>query len=95
MTRFRHKVNYVKNTFVKRTLDKQNEAGHVTKLNLLFINNILAQTNRYIYVLFLTSDNEFLGIIYSFFRGRQNIFLTIVRTKFVVKFSIKISMKIG
>ena len=36
-------------------------------------------------MLFLTSDNEFSGIIYSLFRGSQNIFLTIFRTKFVVK----------
>ena len=35
-------------------------------------------------VLFLTSDNELLGIIYNLFRGRQNIFLTIFSTKFVV-----------
>ena len=41
-------------------------------------------------VLFLTSDNEFLGIIYSLFRGTQNIFLTIFSTKFVVKCATKI-----
>ena len=40
-------------------------------------------------VLFLTSDNEFSGIIYSLFRGRQNIFLTIFSTKFVVKCATK------
>ena len=32
-------------------------------------------------MLFLTSDNEFLGIIYSLFRGRQNIFLMIFSIK--------------
>ena len=42
------------------------------------------------HVLFLTSDNEFLGIIYSLFRDRQNIFLTIFSTKFVVKCATKI-----
>ena len=36
-------------------------------------------------MLFLMSDNEFSGIIYSLFRGRQNIFLTIFSTKFVIK----------
>ena len=41
-------------------------------------------------MLFLTSDNEFLGIIYSLFRGRQNIFLTRFSTKFVVKCATKI-----
>ena len=45
-------------------------------------------------VLFLTSDNEFSGIIYSLFRGRQTIFLTIFSTKFVVKCATKI-FKIG
>ena len=45
-------------------------------------------------MLFLTSDEKFLGIIYSLFRGRQNIFLTIFNTKFVVKYAIKI-LKIG
>ena len=41
-------------------------------------------------VLFLTSDNEFSGIIYSLCRGRQNIFLRIFSTKFVVKCTTKI-----
>ena len=41
-------------------------------------------------VMFLTSDNEFSGIIYGLFRGRQNIFLTIFSTKFVVKCATKI-----
>ena len=45
-------------------------------------------------VLFLTSDNEFSGIIYSLFRGKQNIFLIIFSTKFVVKCATKI-LKIG
>ena len=43
------------------------------------------QTN----VLFLTSDNEFSGIIYSLFRGKQNIFLTRFSTKFIVKCATK------
>ena len=45
-------------------------------------------------MLYLSSGNEFSGIIYSLFRGRQNIFLTIFSTKFVVKCAIKI-LKIG
>ena len=45
-------------------------------------------------MLFLASDNEFSGISYSSFSGRQNIFLTIFSTKFVVKCETKI-MKIG
>ena len=45
-------------------------------------------------VLFLMSDNEFSGIIYSLFGGSQNIFLTIFSTKFVVKCATKI-LKIG
>ena len=36
-------------------------------------------------VLFLTVDNEFLEIMYNFFGGRQNSFLTKLGTKFVVK----------
>ena len=38
-------------------------------------------------VLFLTVDNEFSGIMYSLFGGRQNIFLTIFSNKFVIKCS--------
>ena len=45
-------------------------------------------------VLFVRSDNEFSRDIYSLFRGRQNIFLTLFRTKFVIKCAIKI-LKIG
>ena len=45
-------------------------------------------------VLFLMSDNEISEIIYSLFRGGQNIFLTIFITKFVVKCATKI-LKIG
>ena len=41
-------------------------------------------------VLFLTSDNDFSGIMYSLFGGRQTIFLTIISTKFVVKCAAKI-----
>ena len=43
---------------------------------------------------FLMSDNEFSGIIYSLLRGRQTIFLTIFNTKFIVKCATKI-LKIG
>ena len=35
--------------------------------------------------MFLTSENGFSWIIYCFFRGRQNIVLTMFITKFVVK----------
>ena len=35
-------------------------------------------------LLFFTSKNEILEIFYSLFRGRQNIFLTIFSTKFVI-----------
>ena len=45
-------------------------------------------------VLFLTFINEFSGIMYSLFGGRQNIFLKIFSTKFVVKCAAK-SLKIG
>ena len=45
-------------------------------------------------VLFLTFDSEFSGIMYSLFRGRQTIFLTIFSTKFVVKCAAK-SLIIG
>ena len=45
-------------------------------------------------VMFLTSDNDFSGIIYILLRGRQNSFLTIFSIKFVVKCATKI-FKIG
>ena len=45
-------------------------------------------------VLILQSENEFSEIIYSFFRGRQNIFLIIFSTEFVVICAAKI-LKIG
>ena len=45
-------------------------------------------------VLFLTSDNEFSGIVCRLFTGRQNIFLTIFSTKIVVKCATK-NLKIG
>ena len=45
-------------------------------------------------VLFLAFDNEFLGIMYSLFGSRQNIFLTVFSTQFVVKCAAKI-LKIG
>ena len=41
-------------------------------------------------MLFLTSDYEFLRIMYPLFEGRQNIFLTIFSTKFVVKYPAKL-----
>ena len=45
-------------------------------------------------VLFLTAENEILRIIYSLFRDRQNIFIKIFSTKFVIKLATKI-LKIG
>ena len=45
-------------------------------------------------VLFLTSENEILGTIYNLFRDKQNIFLPILRSKFVVKCAAKL-LKIG
>ena len=45
-------------------------------------------------VLILTSDNEFWARIYSLFRGRQNIFLTLFNTKFVVKCAKKIEYQL-
>ena len=41
-------------------------------------------------LLFLTFDNEFSGIMYSLFGGRQNNFLIIFGTKFVLKCPAKI-----
>ena len=41
--------------------------------------------NPYPNVLFLTFDNEFSGIMYSLFGGRQTMFLTMFSNKFVVK----------
>ena len=42
-------------------------------------------------VLTLTFENGFSGIIYSlFYRGRQNIFKPMFRTKFVLKYAAKI-----
>ena len=38
-------------------------------------------------VLFFTSEIEISGIIYSSFRDRQNIFLKIFSTEFVVKYA--------
>ena len=55
---------------------------------------IVCCLDRLTNVLFLTFDNEFLGVICSFFRGRQNIFLSIFSTKFVVKCATKV-LKIG
>ena len=54
----------------------------------------LYSAKKSVYVLFFTSENEIPGIIYSLFRGRQNISLTILSTKFVVKCETKI-LKIG
>ena len=45
-------------------------------------------------MLFLTFVNEFSGVMYSLFGGKQNIFLTIFSTEFVVKCAAKI-LKIG
>ena len=45
-------------------------------------------------VLFLTSVNEFSGIIYSLFTGMQSIFLTIFSTKFVLKCATKIENRL-
>ena len=50
--------------------------------------------NKDFNVLFLTFDNEFSEIICSSFEGRQNIFLTIFSTIFVVKCAANI-LKIG
>ena len=41
------------------------------------------------FLMIVTSENETLGIIYSLFRGKQNIFLTIFSSKFVVKCATK------
>ena len=41
-------------------------------------------------VLFLSSENAILGIIYSLLRSRQNIFLSLFSTKFVIKCATKI-----
>ena len=49
---------------------------------------------NFLMCVFLMSENEFSGIIYSLFRGGQNIFLTIFSIKFVVKCATKI-FKIG
>ena len=38
----------------------------------------------------LAPENEFPEIIYAFFGGRQNIFLTILGTKFVVTCAAKV-----
>ena len=45
-------------------------------------------------MLFLTFDNEFSGIMYSLFGGRQTISLTIFSNKFVIKCAAK-NLKIG
>ena len=62
--------------------------------NLKTVQGFFMELHTNTNVLFLTSDNEFSGIIYSLFRGRLNIFLTIFSTKFVVKCATKI-LKIG
>ena len=41
-------------------------------------------------VLILRFENEFWGIIYSFFTGMQNIFFTVFNNKFVVKCPVKL-----
>ena len=45
-------------------------------------------------VYILAPENEFPEIVYAFFGGRENIFLTIVGTKFVVICAAKI-FKVG
>ena len=54
--------------------------GEISRYGRLCIDNT---THMGTNVLFLTFDNEFLGIIYSLFGGRQNIFLTMFSTKLV------------
>ena len=62
------------------------------KLSKIFQILIINKIN--IKVLFLISENEISGIVCNLFRGRQNIFLTIFSTKFVVKCVTK-NLKIG
>ena len=50
--------------------------------------------NSVINLLFLTFDNGFSGITYNLFGGKQNIFLTIFSTKFVIKCAAN-KLKIG
>ena len=38
----------------------------------------------------LTFEDEFSGIIHSFFRGKKNMFLTVLSTKFIIKYPAKI-----
>ena len=65
-------------------------------------NTLLSKPGNSLSVLFLMSDNEFSRIMYSLFRGRQNIFIKILQnifikifsTKFVVTCAIK-NLKIG
>ena len=69
--------------------------GRVAQYSCFFVKCQTALFRNKVYtryfsnVLFLTCDNEFSGKIYSIFRGRQNIFLTIFSTKFVVKCATK------
>ena len=59
-----------------------------------FLFAICVDVLKHVYVLFLTSDNEFSGIISTLFRDRQKHFLTIFSIKFVIKCATKI-LKIG
>ena len=54
----------------------------------------LGQVEEITNVLFLTSENEISGIIYRLFRGKQNIFLIIFNTKFVLKCAAKLENRL-
>ena len=58
-------------------------ATNGTLLGWEICNTLLSKPGNSLSVLFLMSDNEFSRIMYSLFRGRQNIFIKIFSTKFV------------
>ena len=58
------------------------------------LNKTKNETTIYTNVLLLTSENDISVIFYSLFSGRQNNFLTIFSTKFVVKCAAE-NLKIG
>ena len=62
----------------------------------VFYTTVSSMSNRTMiyYLLDLTSENEVSGIIYSFLRWKQNIFLAMISTEFVVKCVARI-LKIG
>ena len=69
------------------------------RILMTFANNTSTQSDQHLccslpIVLLLTSENDISRIIYSLFKGRQNIFLTLSSTKFVLKCATKI-LKIG